>query len=406
MKEKIFDSPFKLVSQLSTVDKFPSGAKFHSIGLANELSIIKLTEKDIDVFFQLLVKKDVLEIEFLNCKFESTIRMNDGKSKTFFENTNFIFSRCSFQNLVLADFIYNGKFQFNFCSFEKKQYFHHAIFKSDLEYFNCEFKKVVFFYKVQFEKMINLTSSIFYENLLFSYSKFLGLGVFNRVIFKNGFDLSLATINNNLTFFETKLNNYYSENIDILEERHFETGNPRRKYDISVTGSGKIPTLNKRETFRIIKNQLEREGNNIDAFRYNSLEKQAYQQQLKEHNKKWFNSQDSLMFSLNNLSNKHKISWLRGVGFTIAAALIFYSLSIFSSGEFYISFEDFYKTFNSNLKAIVVFLNPVHNPNYVTKIFNIKSSDLNGWYYALDFMGRLFIGYGIYQTIQAFRKFR
>lgn len=406
MKEEIFESPVLLVSKLAAVRKFPSGKKFHSIGLADEQFIINLTDSDIDLFFKLLTEKNVLEIEFLNCKFENTLRMNNGKHQTLFENTSFIFSRCTFPGLVLADFNYKKKIKFNLCCFENKQYFHDAIFKNDIEFFNCEFKNVVIFFKVQFEKNMNLTSSTFHKNLLFSYSKFSGLGIFNRVIFKNGLDLSIATINKYLTFFETKINNYSSEKIDIHEKRHFQTDDSRKRYDISVTVSGEIPTLNKRETFRIIKNQLVKEGNNIDAFRFNSLEKEAYQQQLKEHNKKWYNSQDALMFNLNNLSNKHKSSWLRGIGFTLSAAIIFYSLSIFSSGEFFISFENFYETFNSNLKAIVVFLNPVHNPNYILDIFNINNSDLNGWYYALDFIGRIFIGYGIYQTIQAFRKFR
>ena len=406
MKERIFEDPTSLANQLTTVDKIPSGKKYHSIGLSDVQFTINLSDSDINSFFEILIEKDVLEIEFLNCKFEITLWMNKSKNKTIFENANFIFSRCSFQNLVLADFNYKGKFQFNFCCFEKKQYFHHATFKNDIEFFNCEFNNVVIFYKVQFEKNINLTSSTFHENLLFSYSKFLGLGIFNRVIFKKGLDLSLTSINNNLTFFETKINNYHSEKIDIHEERHFETGNSRKRYDISVTGSGNIPTLNKRETFRIIKHQLEKEGNNIDAFKYNSLEKQAYQQQLKEQGQKWFNSQDALMFAFNSLSNNHKISWFKGVVFTFCAAILFYSLSIFSSGKFILSLENFSETFNNNLKAIVVFLNPVHNPNYITDIFNIKSSELNGWYYALDFVGRIFIGYGIYQTIQAFRKFR
>ena len=262
----------------------------------------------------------------------------------------------------------------------------------------------MFFYKVQFEKIINLTSSTFRDNLLFSYSRFVGLGIFNRVIFKNGLDLSLATINNKLTFFETKINNYPSEKIDIYDEQHFKTGNSRKRYDISVTGSGKIPTLNKRETFRIIKHQLEKEGNNIDAFRYNSLEKQAYQQQLKEHNKKWFNNQDSLMFTLNYLSNKHKSSWLRGVGFTVLVAIIFYTISIFTTGKFQLSIEDIWPTINKNFSALIVFLNPTHNPNFIKDIFQIEN--LNSGYYVFDFIGRIFIGYGIYQTIQAFRKFR
>jgi hypothetical protein len=338
-------------------------------------------------------------LEFLNTTFKKTIYSSGD------EKDALVFDGCEFYNeLRFRDIKFAEKIKFKNCTFHSKQSFQNIIFKNDIEFFNCEFKKVVIFYKVQFEKNINLTSSTFHENLLFSYSKFSGLGVFNRVIFKSGLDLSIATFNKYLTFFETKIDNFSSEKIDIHEERHFRTGNSRRRYDISVTGSGKIPTLNKRETFRIIKHQLHKEGNNIDAFRYNSLEKQAYQQQLIEQNKNWFNNQDSLMFSLNNLSNKHKNSWLRGIGFTASTAIIFYIISIFTTGQFYLTLDDFIPTLNKNASALIVFLNPTHNPNFIKDIFEIKS--LNAGYYIFDFIGRIFIGYGIYQTVQAFRKFR
>jgi hypothetical protein len=405
MKERIFEDPTSLAHQLTTVDKFPSGGMYHNIGLADVKLIIRFNDSDIQLFFQLLAKKGVLDIEFLNCKFESTLRMNDGKNKTFFENTTFTFLRCSFQNLVLADYIYKGKFKFNFCCFENKQYFHDATFENDIDFFDCKFNELVFFYKVQFEKNINLTASNFHENLLFSYSKFSGLGIFNRVVFDNGLDLSIATINKSLTFFETKIENFFSEKIDIQEERHFKTGNSRKRYDISVTGSGKIPTLNKRETFRIIKNQLEKEGNNIGAFKYNSLEKQAYQQQLVEHNKKWFNNQDAFMFELNNSSNKHKGSWLRGIGFTFIVAVIFLILTFGSTREFWNSVcrdcELDFNVIGNTIKQLINFLNPVHSINYIDEL-----NPFFGIPYVFDFLGRIAVGYGIYQTVQAFRKFR
>ena len=403
-----YDQLIKYIKPVHEYDFMDSPA-FYTIGNYEEDEILVINFDDYThskAFFTHLDNEKIYRVEFWNCHFKKELILNEGDCAKYYEKTNFTFFNCVFTGLSIDGFTYLGKIKFKKCTFPKGQIFYNTIFGNYLEFLDCEFQNKLIFNKVEFRETVVFTKTKFLDNVLFTYTTFFRLGVFSRTFFDKGIDLSQAIINGNLTFFETQIKNYHSEAISINDEKIFESGKSRKKFDISVTGGGNIPTINKRETFRIIKNQLENEGNNIDAFKYNSLEKQAYQQQLKEHNKKWFNSQDSLMFTLNNLSNKHKSSWLRGIGFTISAAIIFYTLSIFSSGEFIISFDDIYKTFNSNLKAIIVFLNPVHNPNYTTEIFNINSSDLNGWYYFLDFIGRIFMGYGIYQTIQAFRKFR
>ena len=53
------------------------------------------------------------------------------------------------------------------------------------------------------------------------------------------------------------------------------------------------------------------------------------------------------------------------------------------------------------IKQFINFLNPAHSINYI--------DELNPFYgipYVFDFLGRIAVGYGIYQTVQAFRKFR
>lgn len=413
MKMKIIeitdcDQLIKFIKPVHEYD-FMDTPAFYSIGSWEEDEILIINFDDHShskSFFTHLDNEKIYKVEFLDCHFEKQLILNEGDCAKYYEKTNFTFINCEFTDLALNGFTYGGKIRFNKCKFLKFQNHYNVTFKNYVEFLECEFQNKLIFNKVEFRETVVFTKTKFLDNVLFTYTTFFGLGVFSRTFFDKGLDLSQAIINGSITFFEAQINNYHSEDISITDEKIYQSGKSQKRYDISVKYSGKIPTLNKRETFRIIKHQLEKQGNSIDAFKYNSLEKQAYQQQLKEQNKKWFNSQDALMFALNSLSNKHKSSWLRGVVFTVTAAILLYSLSIFSSGEFVLSLDDFYNTFNNNLKAIVVFLNPVHKPNYITEIFNINSSDLNGWYYALDFTGRIFIGYGIYQTVQAFRKFR
>lgn len=51
---------------------------------------------------------------------------------------------------------------------------------------------------------------------------------------------------------------------------------------------------------------------------------------------------------------------------------------------------------------------PTHSFNYLTDGDNedMVKHELEKGYYAIDFLGRIFVGYGIYQTIQAFRKYK
>ena len=54
-----------------------------------------------------------------------------------------------------------------------------------------------------------------------------------------------------------------------------------------------------------------------------------------------------------------------------------------------------------------IFLTSLVDVFNITKWSNIKIIDIeiSGFSYLLLFIGRIFIGYGYYQTIQAFRKF-
>ena len=356
-------------------------------------------------FFTHLDNERIYSIEFWNCQFDKNLDLNEPDCAKYYEKANFTFIDCVFKNLAIDEFTYNGKIKFKKCKFKIKQIFYNTVFNGYVEFFDCEFEKKLIFNKVEFREAVVFTKSIFHDNVLFTYTQFNSLGVFSRTLFKKGLDLSQAIINKNLTFFETQIKNYHSEAISINDEKIFESGKSRKKFDISVTGSGNIPTINKRETFRIIKNQLEKEGNNIDAFKYNSLEKHAYQQQLKEHNKKWFNSQDALMFALNNLSNKHKNSWLSGFGFTVIVAIILLILTFGTTREFWNRVcwdcEFDLNVIGYTIKQFINFLNPEHSINYI--------DELNPFYgipYVFDFLGRIAVGYGIYQTVQAFRKFR
>jgi hypothetical protein len=227
------------------------------------------------------------------------------------------------------------------------------------------------------------SSATFKENTLFTYVLFKKSGIFNQTIFKKGLDLSQSIVEGNLTFFETDLNNYKSKKLSH--------GN----YYDSINLDGDIPNQNKRETFRIIKNQLIQQNNPIAAEKYLKLEKQAFLEEknieaiFEDNVIKTFKIllSDYIILKLNKYSNNFKTSWLYGLAFTLIVALIFHLI---------LSISESYRL--NEVKNFVSLINLTD--------FDLLNKGRSNIFYITVFIAKLSLGFGIYQLIQAFRKFK
>ena len=112
---------------------------------------------------------------------------------------------------------------------------------------------------------------------------------------------------------------------------------------------------------------------------------------LREHDKitLWFNKN----------SNKFDTNWIAGVNFSILVGFItYFMVLLFMNNDIELD------TSTEGISNFITSLVDVFN---LTKWGDLKIIDirLEGFPYLLLFIGRIFIGYGYYQTIQAFRKF-
>jgi hypothetical protein len=250
-------------------------------------------------------------------------------------------------------------------------------FNDLIDFYGTEFKKTTIFNKTDFFSTAVFSSAVFHKNALFIYSTFKKLGIFNQATFKKGLDLSQSIINGNLAFFETNLKNFLVKKI--------ESNSP--EYDKSITEDGNIPIQNKRETFRIIKQQLEQQSNLIEAEKYAKFEKQIYMGEiLKGCKLSKIPSLITLFFNL--ISNYYKSSWFVALFFILVFGYLF-DLWLENISTYYFYSE------NTLLKLI--------NPTDLS--FYNKFED-NTYAYSVYFGGKIVLGYGIYQLIQAFRKFK
>lgn len=102
---------------------------------------------------------------------------------------------------------------------------------------------------------------------------------------------------------------------------------------------------------------------------------------------------DSVLLYLNWISNNNGQSWTRGILFTLIVAFIFFIIYIKSLG---VEFE-----LNNQYKNYILFISSF------PKLQLEKYSQFNNiWYVSLIiWIARIFISYGIYQTVAAFRKY-
>ena len=112
----------------------------------------------------------------------------------------------------------------------------------------------------------------------------------------------------------------------------------------------------------------------------------------------FYQERDRIILWLNKNSNSFGTDWVVGINFTLLIALI--SVMIILSMTPHIAFSFDMEGIENFIRTLVEILN-------ITEWADIKilNKEPNTWQYILIFFSRIFIGYGYYQTIQAFRKF-
>ena len=268
---------------------------------------------------------------------------------------------------------------------------------------------------------------------------------FESAIFNKGLDISRSNFNDKVNFW----------NIEIKEGDIFTSSKYADDFEVhknEINPEKNIPSVYKqlRETYRVIKDNSYEQNNKIEALEFSKREMLVYERELKSVSSK--SNNDKLLLLANKVSNNFGTNWLRGILFTASTGIITYLLMlcclpfihntyIIISFTFIIIIISAFSFLNKDidsflpililiilsfLLAIILFKSPflykenTHIKDYIIpdfiKILNVidlkpfekeenSIFNLSGLSYLFLFIGRIFIGYGYYQTIQAFRKF-
>lgn len=320
-----------------------------------------------------------------------------------FVEKNLKLENCEFEkDFVGKNSIFRMKVRIQNCIFHGRVDFSNAKFQDLADFWRSIFKQETIFYKTDFLGTVVFSSATFEKNLLFTYTLIEKLIIFRGTDIKAGIDLSTSIITGSIGTFGLSLWDFKTKN-GKLSDADFEH---------AVSLSGEIPIKNKRETFRILKQANIQQNNVIESLPYQALEKKTLLTELLDSLQKpdtvkewWKSFWDLIVLGLNRISNNFGKAPMQGVVYTLTVGALFFYLNIIQTEKYEMTLSLSWDVFVDEIPNYLKFLLPTHGLDYLGPEFYTKY-EVSNWYYLWDILGRIFVGFGIYQTIQAFRKFR
>ena len=185
-------------------------------------------------------------VRFDNCKFSNTI---SGQNKTY--QHAFLFQNCEFHNVVKLNYCcFEKEIGFRDCVFVERVTFGDSVIKKNIIFNNCRFQHGAVFVRTKFMEASSFVRSIFEDNATFYGAEFNRPVSFNQAIFKS--ETSFVNVAMDFDFGDLK-------NI-VIEMANL------------AAADKKLMANDYRDSFRLIKNSLAKNGNTLDASQYHKME--------------------------------------------------------------------------------------------------------------------------------------
>lgn len=351
--------------------------------ICNQFKMLNLTADDT---FRISEKSQIKGLVFESASFaKSFVISNSTLEEVSFSNTTFkkelIIETCEVKETIKLSY---GKSLFN-AKILNNSYLHNLVIGGNLSS----------------ESTLNISDSLFKE---ISFENFKNTGLVKLSDIRMDKLGSLKIRHSNLGKAEIYNSNFSKtrfefEKSQISEIFISETDFPEYAYignDINY-GQGKL-------AFGQLQTVFQRQGDSVRSYEYLAREVKNYYKQITLFSNKFFTK---INLFLNCISNDFGRNWILGFVFSFGIGFVFFYFLILSTKEYSFGFPI---NFNWNFtESFLKFMNPLRHFD-TDDIF--KNSDrivrnliLSNWSYLWDFLGRIFVAYGYYQTIQAFRKF-
>lgn len=347
--------------------------------LSKDIRIIVKSEINFDS------KKIINELNLSKCKFEKDVIFTNC---TF--NKNVDFRECDFRERVsFKKSVFKDKTRFHLAVFDKSASFENTTFESLVDFYCADFMDTQIFFLTDFLDITIFSNVSFHRQIQFLYNKVgeKSFVSFENAVFQESLDISRSNFWCQLQVWGL------STTVVPQEQWLYETDN----IEESEIDTNYFALMRIRESYRRIKQELRSEGNNIEALKFHKYEMNIYRLEIKNRQSKNL-IEDRITLWFNRLSNNFGFSWSRALLFTLITTFIFYTLFLFSISD-HLIFDVSLNSIGNTLKYFIQFLNITswdYEPFGVSEYI---------WGYIILYIGRLFIGYGYYQVIQAFRKY-
>ena len=148
-----------------------------------------------------------------------------------------------------------------------------------------------------------------------------------------------------------------------------------------------------KRTIRAIKQEFQKNENKIEFNNYRNFELEAHYQELKFD----VNFKDKFILLATKWSSNFG-NWIWSLCFTVIAGLFWYILLYVNENSFIFDSSKLSTFFTGYFRFMLVtdFSNPLIQKGFLTNILS----------WILLIIGKIFIAFGIYETIQSFRKFK
>lgn len=316
------------------------------------------------------------------------------------------FRRSIMQKFSIKNCTFNSNFEcvnitfperesdFNLVKFNSAVNLRESRFRGDVYFTACIFKESPLMWRTRCAKNIDFSFSQFDSNLALGSAYIEDTLVLKGVRLAKGLDVSTTKFKS-LRIFDLNIDDFkICKDIDADGELE-----PPKLYANTINPRAK------RETFRILKKTALSEADRIGALTYSALERKAYLDELRTVKPKRFKVKLSkwgniFLLGIGHMSNLNGRSWFTGILFTLIIGLLFFYLSLINTDTFYLSLDNMsWNGFNKSVGYYIEFMNPTH------KSALLVEEGSNNWVLLWDFVGKIFVALGIYQTIVAFRKY-
>jgi uncharacterized protein YjbI with pentapeptide repeats len=323
--------------------------------------------------------------------FKESIFEGDVNMSSFVGDVNFYKTKFNADTFFWK--LFEGEANFAHSRFKNPTNFSKCVFKKNVKFHDAIFKSEANFNESEFRGKVNAWKMVFSQNVTFKWSDFRQKANFSQ----------LKAIDGHVEFYGSNFESnayFYGSEINTLDLK-------KSVIDKGLFFLGADINIIKRETARIIKNEFIKQNNKIEALKFHAKEMEAYKLELNENRIKKeenYSFWDYWILKLNRYSNNYGLSPATGIKFTLLVSLGWFILYFFSLKTYPITFSldstirETFSSFGTVASHFMEFINPTHKANFII--------DYTGsWSIFIDYFSRIFIGFGIYQLIQSFRKY-